>query len=187
MIAIRVDTLCGLGHFMRCKWLALELQCLGEEVVFLVDTQLSDHLTKELGNIHLLPYAKTQIEDAANCVQLFNEQQLIIDKLIIDSYRFDIEWESEMAKHVPSIIAVDDLEREHLAVLVIDSKWNAEKTSSRYQSTALESQQFLLGPDFSMLSRAYRNCAQTERSNKELMFSLGGGGLLINELQGRSR
>ncbi|TMO32598.1 pseudaminic acid biosynthesis protein PseG [Pseudoalteromonas sp. S4488] len=176
MIAIRVDTLCGLGHFMRCKWLALELQCLDEEVVLLVDTQLSDHLTKELRNIHLLPYAKTQIEDAANCVQLFNEQQLIIDKLLVDSYRFDIEWESEMAKYVPSIIAVDDLERDHLAELVIDSKWNAEKTSSRYQSTALESQHFLLGPDFSMLSRAYRNCVQTERSNKELMFSLGGGG-----------
>ena len=58
MIAIRVDTLCGLGHFMRCKWLALELQCLGEEVVFLVDTQLSDHLTKNSGIYIYYPMQK---------------------------------------------------------------------------------------------------------------------------------
>ncbi|MFU2508130.1 UDP-2,4-diacetamido-2,4,6-trideoxy-beta-L-altropyranose hydrolase [Pseudoalteromonas sp. ASV78] len=176
MIAIRVDTLCGLGHFMRCKWLAIELQRLGEKVVFLIDTKLSEQLTEELGNIHLLPDAKTQVEDAYNCVQLFNTQQLKINKLLIDSYRFDSEWESEMAKHVPSIIAIDDLERDHFAELVIDSKWSGEKTSSRYKSNASESQRFLLGPDFAMLSPAYRNCEQTPRLDKEIMFSLGGGG-----------
>jgi spore coat polysaccharide biosynthesis predicted glycosyltransferase SpsG len=161
---------------MRCKWLAIELQRLGENVTFLIDTKLAEQLTDGLENIYLLPEAHTQIEDAYNCAQLFKTRRLKIKKLIVDSYRFDSEWESVIAKCVPSIIAIDDLEREHIAGLIIDSKWSGEKTITRYQNNTFESQRFLLGPDFAMLSPAYRNCGQSPRLDNELMFSLGGGG-----------
>ena len=67
MIAIRVDTLCGLGHFMRCKWLALALQACGKKVIVLVDKPVPEQLSLELkSNIKALPFAQTQEEDAHN-------------------------------------------------------------------------------------------------------------------------
>lgn len=173
MIAIRVDTLCGLGHFMRCKWLALALQACGKEVIVLVDTAVPEQLSRELkSSIKTIPFAQTQKEDAHNTLKVLSEIQEPVESVIVDSYRFDSEWELEVAKQISSIVAVDDLERAHSAKLLIDSKWCGDKTGERYAS----SQYKLLGPDFAMLSPAYQHCTHQERKLNRVMFSLGGGG-----------
>ncbi|PCK33396.1 UDP-2,4-diacetamido-2,4,6-trideoxy-beta-L-altropyranose hydrolase [Pseudoalteromonas piscicida] len=173
MIAIRVDTLCGLGHFMRCKWLALALHEYGKEVVFLVDKAVPEHLSLECMNeIKILPYAQTHKEDAHNTLKALSEIQKQVESVIVDSYRFDSEWEVEVAKQIPSIIVVDDLERAHSAKLLIDSKWCGDKTGERYAS--LDNK--LLGPDFAMLSPEYHDCSRRKREQNRVMFSLGGGG-----------
>ena len=135
MIAIRVDTLCGLGHFMRCKWLALALQSDGKNVVMLVDKPVPEHLSLELNsNIIMLPFAQEQKEDAHNTLKAIAELPSQVERIIVDSYRFNLDWEEEVTKQVSSVIAVDDLERTHSAQLVVDSKWCGDKTCERYAS-----------------------------------------------------
>lgn len=173
MIAIRVDTLCGLGHFMRCKWLTLALQSYGKKVVMLVDKPVPEHLSLELNsNIIMLPFAQEQKDDAHNTLKAIAELPSQVEGVIVDSYRFDLDWEEEVTKQVPSVIAVDDLERTHSAQLLVDSKWCGDKTCERYASVDNK----LLGPDFAMLSPEYCDSTSKKREQNRVMFSLGGGG-----------
>lgn len=176
MIVIRVDTLNGLGHFMRCKWLAVELITLGNKVTLIADTEMPFSLRSGLQEILVLPKANTQRCDAKNCLRLIKAQHMAVEKVIVDNYHLNREWEAEMASHVPIVIAVDDIQREHFANLIIDSKWCGDSTQFLYKNKVSKPHAVFLGPKFAMLSPEYSKAPSVKRCKNHIMFSLGGGG-----------
>ncbi|WP_462150964.1 PseG/SpsG family protein [Pseudoalteromonas xiamenensis] len=173
MILFRVDTTCGIGHLMRCKSLALAFLEQGINSSFVIDQGFEklDLLSPFEKSVYTVS-KRSEIEDANFVVSLIDDIG-VVRYCVVDSYRLGIEWESEAKKTGIELIALDDLERMHVADFIVDAKWQGPQTFDRYSNSTNSKK--LLGPSFALLQQEYQQGAMLPRNNS-ILFSLGGGG-----------
>ncbi|MEC4089485.1 pseudaminic acid biosynthesis protein PseG [Pseudoalteromonas rubra] len=177
MIAIRVDTRCGLGHFMRMKWLAKALIEQHQQVVMLVDENTVPARFYQDIDIVLVevPQQPDPVSDAQFALDILAHRGDMVSRWVVDGYGFDVHWESRIRQSGVPLLAMDDLAREHVADLVVDAKWQGSQTAVRYDGKLAAHSQTLLGPDYSILAPEY-HCPAAQTRDGGLLFSLGGGG-----------
>ncbi|ESP90431.1 PseG/SpsG family protein [Pseudoalteromonas luteoviolacea] len=178
MIAFRVDTQCGMGHFMRMKWLAVALEGRGAKTVFLIDENaaVGEFMAPLQAKIVWVPKFQNCREDAEFCLSYLDAQAMNIQWVVLDGYGFDVTWEDEARQHGVQLMSMDDLGREHHADLVVDMKWAGKDTHSRYENLVAPGTDCLLGPEFAILAPEYQENESLEQRPDTITFSLGGGG-----------
>ncbi len=162
----------GNGHFYRCLSLAEGLIERGAETQFIckdLDRNLNDLLkdksipvlslinTKKKSELNNESYADwlgiSQKEDAEETICALQGSKP--DYLIVDHYALDAKWEGQIKKHVKRLILIDDLaEKQHLCDIVINQGYFSAKED--YLKLIPENCQLLLGPDYVLLSAAYK-------------------------------
>ncbi|MCF6434700.1 pseudaminic acid biosynthesis protein PseG [Pseudoalteromonas sp. MMG022] len=177
MIAFRIDSLSGLGHFMRSKWLALALKEQGVACKLFLDNQPNKELCEPFcQDVVIVPRGLTQVQQASWCTQYLSEQGLTPSHWVIDGYKFSMQWELAVKSPQVGVVVIDDLARSHEADWVIDAKWQGHQTFSRYDDRVSEDTQLLLGPEYALLSPQYAQFKPQLQRQNSLLFSLGGGG-----------
>lgn len=177
MIAIRVDTRCGLGHFMRMKWLAKALIEQQQQVIMLVDEHTVPVRFYHDVDIELIevPQQPDAVSDAQFALDMLAQRGDKVSGWVVDGYGFDVQWETHIRQSGVPLLAMDDLAREHVADLVVDAKWQGSQTTLRYDGKLAGHSQILLGPDYCILAPEYHN-PEAQVRDGGLLFSLGGGG-----------
>ncbi|CAM3939393.1 hypothetical protein [Pseudoalteromonas byunsanensis] len=177
MIAFRIDSLSGLGHFMRCKWLALAFKEQGITTTLFLDNQPETQLCEKLHqDIVIVPAGLTETQQAAWCQEYLADAGLTPSHWVIDGYKFSRQWQLAVKTPQVQVVVVDDLARVHEADWVIDAKWQGGETTQRYDNKVADNTKLLLGPEYALLAPQYgQPKGHSERQNS-LLFSLGGGG-----------
>jgi UDP-2,4-diacetamido-2,4,6-trideoxy-beta-L-altropyranose hydrolase len=183
MFAFRVSTLVGIGHVMRMKWLALELQNRGYQSIFILDYD-SEHLLPFLVELNSLFFYldKKQLDEREDALQTlqFISAFSDINTVILDSYELGKVWECTLKAANKKVVVFDDLAREHDCDILFDAKWLGANTEQRYQGKISEDCLAFLGPQYAILSPAYKNSEirkfTHDREIKKILMSLGGGG-----------
>lgn len=178
MIAFRVDTQCGLGHLMRMKWLALELEKRQEHTLFFVDqSEVVEPFLVELNAICVtVPPFNNCEDDARFCLNYLKALEQPIKWLVLDGYNFGLKWERAAKQSGMKLLAIDDLVREHCADAVVDMKWAGNTTQNRYDALTPPDTDLMLGPQFAILSPEYDQSEYAVSRDECITFSLGGGG-----------
>ncbi|KZN54974.1 hypothetical protein [Pseudoalteromonas luteoviolacea] len=181
MIVFRVDTRCGLGHFMRMKWLACELEKQDQKTLFLVDDcDISRTFMSPLqAELVTIPRFSDSEQDATWCKKYLSSIEDAVTWVVVDGYELDSRWESIVLELGIKLLSVDDLERPHVGDCVLDMKWLGAETESRYQRLMDPKAHRLLGPQYAILAPEYLPEAQqqnTVKRDNNITFALGGGG-----------
>tara|TARA_B100000242_G_scaffold291202_1_gene264071 strand:+ start:2366 stop:3964 length:1599 start_codon:yes stop_codon:yes gene_type:complete len=173
----------GLGHISRCRNIARVLTDNGATVSFFVD-QIDEKIQSFLLNYKIMAiYSKSesfisQFDDAARFIRQM-ERCGVPDVVILDDYRLDVAWETEVAqKSCAKIVAIDDVRRKHSADILIDTKWAGLNTQSRYDGLTNSDCLKLLGPQYLPLGHEYQapETTTSQSATLKVVISLGGGG-----------
>lgn len=196
-IAFRTDANneIGTGHFMRCLTLADELNKYGFEIQF-VSREMPIHLLQmlqmrkinfckltrrsyvdepeKLPHFHWLK--TSQIQDAIETVEALGTSKL--DWLIVDHYALDYRWEGYLRRIASKILVIDDLaDRKHDCDLLLDQNFYANQ-NQRYEGKVSTKCQMLLGPEFALLRKEFRDKRNFLRVRsgeiKNILVSFGG-------------
>lgn len=192
-VVIRVDAsvYVGSGHIMRCLVLAEELKEKNYSVIFVCRSQLGDMISfiQERGfEVVPLDYITPEIEPE-NSADYLAWLQCSIEKdtndflskikkadiVITDHYAIGIEWQLIVRQKLNCrIVAIDDLERQHDADLVLDQTLGRDKSSyPQIAYTLTGSCYALLNPNFSLLrEQAYERLAP--QKVVKVLVSMGG-------------
>lgn len=181
MIFIRTNasTDCGFGHLARMRHLAEEFSIRGKDVSFILDKSSELYVDYLKGyDIYSLDYEPAcfdQNDDAQRCIDIL--QNKIVDCVICDDYRIAYDWEYIVKKSGYELLVIDDLaNRKHYCDYLVDMKWAGDETYHRYDSLVPDGCIRLLGPDYAILDKAYRNpVGRSDMIKNTIMFSLGGG------------
>ena len=169
-VAIRADssTLIGSGHLMRCLTLAQRLRTEEEAEVHFISRDLEGNLhaliRQRQFRLHVLPrhefdpalegYAKwltvPQAIDAAETSEILKSMRRV-DKLVIDCYAIDIEWERAVRPFVEEIFVIDDLaNRKHDCDVLLDQNFRIGGLH-RYNGLVPEHCELRLGLKYALL------------------------------------
>lgn len=181
----------GSGHVMRCLVLAEALQEKAHNVSFVCRSQQGDMINfiQERGfdvfsldeitpaiqpqsSADYLGWLQCSIEKDAND---FLSQISNADIVITDHYALGKKWQSIVRDKLNCrIMAIDDLEREHDADLVLDQTLGREKESySNIERVLTGTKYALLNSSFSALrEQAYQRIAP--QGNVKILVSMGG-------------
>ncbi len=169
-----------LGHLARCRHLSLALNTHGYQTHFLLDEspefkfEWIDSLSWQA--LYTAPSECFESEeyDARLCASFIKKYQPSL--LIVDDYRLGIKWELETRASGCSVMAIDDLRRDHCADILLEPRY-VESSDNRQHP---ERCALLQGPRYTLLDAAYAQ-VRSDRpiSSFNIMFSLGGGGDLI--------
>jgi UDP-2,4-diacetamido-2,4,6-trideoxy-beta-L-altropyranose hydrolase len=172
MIAIRVNSSFkeGIGHLVRMVNLAKEFQSRNIRVIFLIDTISTNSFLEDFE--YIVIDSNSEEEDAHRVKSAL--KNFDIKYVIVDSYLLGKKWE-EILKDNYSIIAFDDLAREHSAHYVIDGKY-CKDFEYRYDGKVSNETNLLLGPQYKIFSNEFKNFHPNRDNKIEILFSLGGGG-----------
>ena len=207
-VVFRVDAsdFIGSGHVMRCLSLADELKRRKIKARFVCRNNVG-HLINFIKNkgykVHVLPFKKYFSENAGDYKEYQNTDLIIdarqtiealdnikVDWLIVAHYAINSKWETELKKHVKSVLVIDDLaNREHDCDILLDQNWFGIEANSRYDQLIPRYCAPLLGPSFALLSKDYKiarkqNKAHNGKINRILIFmgSVDSGGQTVKAL-----
>ena len=196
-VVFRVDASLqiGTGHVMRCLSLAEGLKKKNTKVSF-VCRDLDGNLIKLIENkgflVHVISlksypsYGIPNYKDYKSSDLMIDASQTIetlkninVDWLVVDHYDIDYRWESELRKHVKSILVIDDLaDREHNCDVLLDQNWFGAETIARYDHLLPKDCIRLLGPDFALLSKEYTAARKNKKMHngqiKKILIFMGG-------------
>lgn len=187
MIVFRVfsTSTSGLGHIVRCRYLAQALQQQNQEVVFICD-QLNTGTVEFLADYtthYLYPSEPDHWDnevDAQATLGLLESHQLSPDWLVVDHYFLEARWERQIAEAGFKVFAIDDLVRPHYCDALLDFKWRGPNPEAVYRDQVLGTTQLLLGPQYCFLPPQLTLENDTEAAadlgNYVVLVSLGGGG-----------
>lgn len=181
MVVFRVDasSKIGTGHVMRCLTLAKELEKQGAKCKFIC-RDLKDNLIekikkknfkvtilKNLKKINKSKITKNNSkkyfhwlgvdynEDASQTIDALKNE--VVDWLIIDHYGIEKKWEKKLRPLVKNIMVIDDLaNRVHDCDLLLDQNL-VHNFKIRYQDILPKSCNTLLGPEYALLQKEYKN------------------------------
>lgn len=199
-VAIRVDssTAIGSGHLMRCLTLAERLRKKdGAEVYFIsrdLEGNLNEKIKAEGFSLHVLPrhpldenlsgYAAwltvPQNVDAAETKTVLREIGKV-DRLVVDNYALDIEWEQEMRSFAEEIFVIDDLaNRKHDCDVLLDQNFYLD-VDRRYVGLVPEKCSLLLGSRHALLRdefyEARKHLRKRDGSLRNILVFYGGSDL----------
>ncbi len=173
-VAIRVDssTVIGSGHLMRCLTLAERMRREKSAEVHFISRELEGNLHDKIKAVgfplHVLPrhpldeglegYAEwltvPQDVDATETRMVLQEIGKV-DRLVVDNYALDIEWEREMRFFADEIFVIDDLaNRKHDCDVLLDQNFYLDK-EERYLGLVPEKCRLLLGPQHALLREEF--------------------------------
>ncbi len=201
-VAIRTDAsvIIGTGHVMRCLVLAEELRLKGAEVLFICRhlpgnlinfirskeykvielEQIDANQQKNLDDGHKLDSDEPEFSLEYDAEQTYRilEKQALWSWLIIDHYSIDERWEIRQKDVVDKILVIDDLaDRRHSCNILLDQNYYADMTE-RYGKLLPEDCRKLLGPEFSLLRKEFREQREKQGKNsnriKKVLIFFGG-------------
>ncbi|MGB7334916.1 MAG: UDP-2,4-diacetamido-2,4,6-trideoxy-beta-L-altropyranose hydrolase [Salaquimonas sp.] len=152
-IAFRVDSspTIGAGHFMRCFSLAQELIFQGHECAFICSEISADHIKKLVAskvNFHSVSDGDKASGNETSSHLKANR----VDAIIVDHYGLDGSWEHNVSSNLSRLVAIDDLQREHIAgSMIVDPTLGREPTA--YNSSNYS--QSLCGSKYALLEKQY--------------------------------
>lgn len=174
-IVFRVDSsrTIGSGHLMRCLSLAANLKKEYNANIYFICRDLDGNLARlvldnrynlillnrtEFNEI-LQGYGKwltvTQKYDAEECIAILRQKSIFADKLIIDSYAIDSEWEKMLRPFTKEIMVIDDLaNRKHDCDILLDQNLYADM-EFRYVGLVPKQCNLLLGPRYALLREEF--------------------------------
>ena len=165
----------GLGHLFRMKNLASSFP--RKKIIFILDYK-SKIVKKILKEKCIFLYNrnekfKSQKDDANKVKEII--KNIRTDLIIIDDYRFDINWENFFFGSIKLAVFDDNNKKKHKCNFLIDSKWVGNSTYERYKYLVNKEAIKLLGPKYAIIKKDFRN----KHINKKcfnLLFYIGGGG-----------
>lgn len=188
-VIFRVDAslYVGSGHVMRCLVLAEELKNRGHDITFMC-RELEGNLIEFIRNAEfqviklkkvetIKPKASDDylswlqvsiVEDAKEVIS----NMLECDVIVTDHYALDSKWEDIVRPKLNcNIVAIDDLNRPHVADLIVDQNYWPDMTSRYSQCKGKR----LLGPNYALLRPKFRALKSDKMEKKDRVIAFFGG------------
>ena len=210
-VVIRADasTLIGSGHVMRCLTLAQRLRKeQNAKVIFIMRKLLGnliDVVRKQSFAVLVLPPADQDYEledyglwltvpmevDAQQTIKVLQHYLQehgcdVVDRLIVDSYALDEQWERMLHPYCKEIMVIDDLaNRRHECDILLDQNFYLNK-DVRYAGLVPEHCKMLLGPEHALLREEFYEAKKHLRKrdgNIKNILVFYGGSDLTNETE----
>lgn len=211
LVFIRADasSLIGSGHVMRCLTLAHRLSKEQNAKVIFIMRKLSGNLIdlvrKQGFDVLVLPPADQDYEledyglwltvpmevDAQQTIEALQHYLQehgcdVADRLIVDSYALDEQWEQVLRSYCREIMVIDDLaNRRHDCDILLDQNFYLNK-DVRYVGLVPEHCKMLLGPDHVLLREEFYEAKKHLRKrdgNIKNILVFYGGSDLTNETE----
>lgn len=211
LAVIRADasTSIGSGHVMRCLTLAHRLQKEKNAKVVFVMRVLPGNLIgvveKQGFEVLKLPPANQKYNlngyglwltvpmevDAQQTIEVLQHYLQdhgcdVVDRLIVDSYALDEQWELMLRPYCREIMVIDDLaDRRHDCDILLDQNFYLNK-DARYAGLVPEHCKMLLGPEHALLREEFREAKKHLRKrdgNIKNILVFYGGSDLTNETE----
>lgn len=172
------SSLIGSGHVMRCLTLAHRLRKEQDAKVVFIMRKLSGNLIdvvrKQGFDVLVLPPADHDYEledyglwltvpmklDAQQTIEVLQHYLQengcdVVDRLIVDSYALDEQWELMLRPYCREIMVIDDLaNRRHDCDILLDQNFYLNK-DVRYAGLVPENCKMLLGPEHALLREEF--------------------------------
>lgn len=210
-VIIRADasTSIGSGHVMRCLTLAHRLKKEENAKVVFVMRVLPGNLIgvveKQGFEVLKLPLANQKYSlngyglwltmpmevDAQQTIEILQHYLQehgcdVVDRLIVDSYALDEQWELMLRPYCREIMVIDDLaNRRHDCDILLDQNFYLNK-DARYVGLVPEHCKMLLGPEHALLREEFREAKKYLRrrdGNIKNILVFYGGSDLTNETE----
>lgn len=211
LAVIRADasTSIGSGHVMRCLTLAHRLKKEKNAKVVFVMRVLSGNLIgvveKQGFEVLQLPLANQKYSlsgyglwltvpmdvDAQQTIEILQHYLQehgcdVVDRLIVDSYALDEQWEQVLRPYCREIMVIDDLaNRKHDCDILLDQNFYLNK-DVRYAGLVPEHCKMLLGPEYALLREEFYEAKKHLRKrdgNIKNILVFYGGSDLTNETE----
>lgn len=211
IVFFRADAsnLVGSGHVMRCLTLAQRLRKEENAKVVFIMRRLSGNLIdlvrKQGFDVLVLPPADQDYElegyglwltvpmevDAQQTIEALQHYFQahgcdVVDRLIVDSYALDEQWELMLRPYCREIMVIDDLaNRRHDCDILLDQNFYLNK-DVRYVGLVPEHCKMLLGPDHALLREEFYEAKKHLRKrdgNIKNILVFYGGSDLTNETE----
>ena len=209
VIVFRADAsrLIGSGHVMRCLTLAQRLRKeQNAKVIFIMRKLLGnliDVVRKQSFAVLVLPPADQDYEledyglwltvpmevDAQQTIEVLQHYLQehgcdVVNRLIVDSYALDEQWELMLRPYCKEIMVIDDLaNRRHECDILLDQNFYLNK-DVRYVGLVPEHCKMLLGPEHALLREEFHEAKKHLRKrdgNIKNILVFYGGSDLTNE------
>ena len=206
LVFIRADasSLIGSGHVMRCLTLAQRLHKEENAKVVFIMRRLSGNLIdlvrKHGFDVLVLPPADQDYEledyglwltvpmevDAQQTIKVLQHYLQehgcdVVDRLIVDSYALNEQWELMLRPYCREIMVIDDLaNRRHDCDILLDQNFYLNK-DVRYAGLVPENCKMLLGPEHALLREEFyeakKNLRKRDGNIKNILVFYGGSDL----------
>lgn len=206
LVFIRADasSLIGSGHVMRCLTLAHRLSKEQNAKVIFIMRKLSGNLIylvrKQGFDVLVLPpaYQDYELEDyglwltvpmevdaqqTIEVLQHYLQEHCcdVADRLIVDSYALDEQWEQVLRSYCREIMVIDDLaNRRHDCDILLDQNFYLNK-DVRYAGLVPEHCKMLLGPEHALLREEFydvkKHLRKRDGTIKNILVFYGGSDL----------
>lgn len=206
LVFIRADasSLIGSGHVMRCLTLAHRLSKEQNAKVIFIMRKLSGNLIdlvrKQGFDLLVLPPADQDYEledyglwltvpmevDAQQTIEVLQHYLQehccdVADRLIVDSYALDEQWEQALRPYCREIMVIDDLaNRRHDCDILLDQNFYLNK-DVRYVGLVPEHCKMLLGPEHALLREEFydvkKHLRKRDGTIKNILVFYGGSDL----------
>ncbi len=181
-IIIRTDASvsAGTGHVFRCLTLADELRRNGASTEFVCRKEkgnLNKFIADKGYKVHSLPEGigpGTDRELTRKILEDFGEKP---DWLVVDHYKIDISWESNLKEYVRKIMVIDDLAcRQHYCNIFLDQNYGADESLCKKLLPGHCIR--LLGPEYTLLRPQFPEMRANLRRDrsvvKKILVFMGG-------------
>ncbi len=185
LVAMRADAspTIGSGHVMRCLTLAEGLKRRGIEVCFICregEGSLNSFVEAKGFALHGLPdNLEGQQQDALLTRNIISGWDKKPDVLIVDHYKLDQQWESQLRPLAGKIMVIDDTaDRHHDCDILLDQNLVANM-EARYKDLVPSSCTQLLGPKYALLRDEFKNLRNNpppKSDGFQILVNFGGGG-----------
>ena len=206
LVFIRADasSLIGSGHVMRCLTLAQRLRKEQNAKVIFIMRNLSGNLIdvvrKQCFAVFVLPPADEDYKldgyglwltvpmevDAQQTIEVLQHYLQehdcdVADRLLVDSYALDEQWERMLRPYCKEIMVIDDLaNRRHDCDILLDQNFYLNK-DVRYVGLVTEHCKMLLGPEHALLREEFyeakKNLRKRDGTIKNILVFYGGSDL----------
>lgn len=181
-IVVRVNSgrLNGLGHFKRVLSLCKKLLDFNYKIIFIVDKLdgVELNLLDKKIKIYEIYRNDKYLDEISDAIKFNSVVNVRPDLIILDDYRFSIEWEDCVKNKFNSpILVFDDICRKHSCEILIDSKWSRQLTVHRYTNLVPLKCIKLLGPKYKIIN-IKDSTKSIESGCFTIIISIGGGGNL---------
>jgi UDP-2,4-diacetamido-2,4,6-trideoxy-beta-L-altropyranose hydrolase len=154
-IVIRADSSysIGTGHVVRCLNLATQLKKLGYNAVFICEDlpgNVINLIEEKQFKVITLPEGKGH----DSLFVLEANKDLKARWIILDSYRFGVDYENSLKANGSDLFVIDDLLTPHPATIILNQNFYPDRFDE-YRKTNSSARTFL-GPEYAILGTEYQ-------------------------------